>query len=54
MAGAHVTEMISQATSFMYLEGTMEELEDMVFPHPTLSEAMFEAAAKWLGKGIHY
>lgn len=54
MAGAHVTEMISQATSFMYLEGTMEELEDMIFPHPTLSEAMFEAAAKWLDKGVHY
>ncbi|WP_152657864.1 dihydrolipoyl dehydrogenase [Oceanobacillus sp. CFH 90083] len=54
MAGAHVTEIISQATSFMYLEGTVEELEDMIFPHPTLSEAMFEAAAKWLDKGIHY
>lgn len=54
MAGSHVTEMISQATSFMYLEGTIEELEDMIFPHPTLSEAMFEAAAKWLDKGIHY
>lgn len=54
MAGAHVTEMISQATSFMYLEGTIEELEDMVFPHPTLSEALFEAAAKWQDKGIHY
>ncbi|WP_040982350.1 dihydrolipoyl dehydrogenase [Oceanobacillus jeddahense] len=54
MAGAHVTEMISQATSFMYLEGTVEELEDMIFPHPTLAEGMFEAAAKWLDKGIHY
>src|SRR5690625_4725490 len=54
MVGAHVTEMISQATSYMHLEGTMEELDEMVFPHPTISEALFEAAAKWLGQGIHY
>ncbi|WP_047982683.1 dihydrolipoyl dehydrogenase [Ornithinibacillus contaminans] len=54
MVGAHVTEMISQATSFMHLEGTVEELESMIFPHPTVSEALFENAAAWLGKGIHY
>lgn len=54
MVGAHVTEMISQATSYLHLEGTMEELDEMVFPHPTISEALFEAAAKWMGQGIHY
>ncbi|MFD2131943.1 dihydrolipoyl dehydrogenase [Pseudogracilibacillus auburnensis] len=54
MVGAHVTEMISQATAFMHLEGTVEEMENMVFPHPTVSEAMFEAASAYLNKGIHY
>lgn len=54
MVGAHVTEMISQATSFIHLEGTVEELDSMIFPHPTMSEALFESAAAWLGKGIHY
>ena len=54
MIGAYVTEMISQTTYFMHLEGTVEELESMVFPHPTMSESLFEGASAWLGKGIHY
>ncbi len=54
MVGAHVTEMISQGTAFLHLEGTVEEVENMVFPHPTVAEGMFEAAASWIGKGIHY
>lgn len=54
MVGAHVTEMISQVTSFIHLEGTVEEIESMIFPHPTVSEALFESAAAWMGKGIHY
>jgi len=37
----------------MYLEGTTEELNRMIHPHPTLAEGMFEAAAAWLGKGVH-
>lgn len=54
MAGAHVTEMISEASAFILLEGTTDELAKMIHPHPTLSEAMFEGAAAWLGKGVHY
>ncbi|MGM8213442.1 dihydrolipoyl dehydrogenase [Virgibacillus sp. W0430] len=54
MVGSHVTEIISQATAFMHLEGTVDELESMVFPHPTISEALFEAASAYLEKGIHY
>ncbi|WP_027415366.1 dihydrolipoyl dehydrogenase [Aneurinibacillus terranovensis] len=51
--GSHVTEMLSTASAFMYLEGTVEEMANMIFPHPTVSETMMEAAASWLGKGIH-
>ena len=54
MVGAHVTEMISAGTAFMHLEGTVEEIESMVFPHPTVSEALFETAAAWMRNGIHY
>lgn len=54
MVGAHVTEMISQATSYMHLEGTIDEIDSMVFPHPTISETMGEAGSAWLEKGIHY
>ena len=54
MVGAHVTEMISQATSYMHLEGTVDEIDSMVFPHPTISESMGEAGSAWLEKGIHY
>ncbi|GIO26941.1 dihydrolipoyl dehydrogenase [Ornithinibacillus bavariensis] len=54
MVGAHVTEMISQATSFIHLEGTVDEINSMIFPHPTMSESLFESAAAWVGKGIHY
>jgi dihydrolipoamide dehydrogenase len=44
MVGSHVTEMISEASAFMYLEGTIEEVAKMVHPHPTISETFFEAA----------
>ena len=46
MAGPHVTEMISEASAFMYLEGTVEEAAKMIHPHPTISETFFEAAVK--------
>lgn len=53
MVGAHVTELISEASSYMYLEGTVDELNQMIHPHPSIAEGMFEAAAAWLGRGVH-
>lgn len=50
MAGAHVTEMISEASAFMYLEGTVEEAAKMIHPHPTISETFFEAAVNAVNK----
>lgn len=38
MVGPHVTEMISEASAFMYLEGTVEEAAKMIHPHPTISK----------------
>ncbi|WJN47605.1 dihydrolipoyl dehydrogenase (plasmid) [Priestia aryabhattai] len=44
MVGSHVTEMISEASAFVYLEGTVEEVSKMIHPHPTVSESFYEAA----------
>ncbi|MFS0907016.1 dihydrolipoyl dehydrogenase [Priestia aryabhattai] len=44
MVGSHVTEMISEASAFIYLEGTVEEVSKMIHPHPTVSESFYEAA----------
>ncbi|MED1795222.1 dihydrolipoyl dehydrogenase [Brevibacillus nitrificans] len=53
MVGPHVTEMISTGTAFLSLEATVDDVANMIYPHPTVSESFMEAAAKWLGKGIH-
>jgi dihydrolipoamide dehydrogenase len=53
MVGTHVTEMISQSSAYMYLEGTVDELAQMVQPHPSLSEVLMESANSLIGKGIH-
>lgn len=50
MAGSHVTEMISEASAFMYLEGTVDEAAKMIHPHPTISETFFEAAVNAVNK----
>ena len=50
MVGPHVTEMISEASAFMYLEGTVEEVTKMIHPHPTVSEAFYENAMHIVNK----
>ena len=44
MVGPRVTELIAEAVMTMRLEGTVEDLADAIHPHPTLSEAVMEAA----------
>ena len=51
--GAHATELIAEAGSALRLEATDEELVRAIHPHPTLSEAMMEAARVAAGRGIH-
>jgi dihydrolipoamide dehydrogenase len=53
MIGPHVTDMIAEATGMIRLETTTEELAHTVHPHPTLSEAVMEAAHVVLGQEIH-
>jgi len=45
--------MISEAVLAMTLESTVEELAHCIHPHPTLSEAMMEAARGLTGGAIH-
>jgi len=44
MVGPRVTEMIAEAVVAMRLEGTVEDLANAIHPHPTLTEAVMEAA----------
>lgn len=53
MIGANVTEMIAEIVAIRKLEVTGHELIKTVHPHPTMSEAVMEAAAAAYGEVIH-
>lgn len=53
MIGSNVTEMVAEAVALRKLETTGEELIKTVHPHPTMSEAIMEAAAAAYGEVIH-
>ena len=51
--GPHATELISEATAAVSLEATAASLFEAVHAHPTLAEAMGEAALAVHGRAIH-
>jgi dihydrolipoamide dehydrogenase len=53
MIGANVTEMIAEVVTARNLETTGHEIIKSVHPHPTMSEAIMEAAAAAYGEVIH-
>ena len=53
MVGANVTEMIAEVVVARKLETTGHEIIKSVHPHPTMSEAIMEAAAAAYGEVIH-
>ncbi len=53
MIGSNVTEMIAEAVVARKLETTGMEIVKSVHPHPTMSEAIMEAAAAAYGEVIH-
>lgn len=53
MIGANVTEMIAEVVAIRKLETTGHEIIKTVHPHPTMSEAIMEAAAAAYGEVIH-
>jgi dihydrolipoamide dehydrogenase len=53
IVGAHATEMIHELVMARTNEYTVEEVDLAIHAHPTLSEAIAEAALDSLGKMIH-
>ena len=53
MIGKNVTEMIAEVVTARKLEATGHEIIKSVHPHPTMSEAVMEAAADAYGEVIH-
>ena len=56
--GVHIfsvqaSELIAQAVLMMSMQATAEDMALTVFAHPTLSEAMHEAALSVHGRAIH-
>ena len=53
MVGYNVTEMIAEVVAARKLETTGHEIIKTIHPHPTMSEAVMEAAAAAYGEVIH-
>jgi len=53
LIGANVTEMIAELVVAKNLETTGHEIIKSIHPHPTMSEAIMEAAAAAYGEVIH-
>jgi dihydrolipoamide dehydrogenase len=53
MVGLNVTEMVAEMVVARKLETTGQELIKAIHPHPTMSEAIMEAAAAAYGEVIH-
>jgi dihydrolipoamide dehydrogenase len=51
--GSEATELIAEYGLAMTLEASTEEIHQTIHAHPTLSEAVMEAAAASLGEAIH-
>jgi dihydrolipoamide dehydrogenase len=53
LIGPHATDIISEAALAMKLECTSEEIGELVHPHPTISEALMEAARAVTNEAIN-
>jgi dihydrolipoamide dehydrogenase len=53
MVGPNVSDLISEAVLAIEMGAQLEDLAATIHPHPTLSEALAEAAEVALGRAIH-
>ena len=53
MVGAHASELIAEGTLALEMGATLEDLMVTIHPHPTLSEAILEAAEVAAGVAVH-
>ena len=51
--GAEATELIAELTLGKTLEATVEEIGHTIHAHPTMAEAVMEAALDAMGQAIH-
>jgi dihydrolipoamide dehydrogenase len=51
--GSKATEMIAAGVILIEMEITIEEASEVIYAHPTFSEAILEACADCLGKALH-
>lgn len=54
IVGPHASELIAECVIGRHLETTVEEMDRAMHPHPTLSEAVAEAALASLGRALHF
>ncbi|MFH1758315.1 MAG: dihydrolipoyl dehydrogenase, partial [Pseudomonadota bacterium] len=52
--GPHATDLIGEAVLSMHLEGTAADMARAIHPHPTLAEALMEAALDVDGMAVHF
>jgi dihydrolipoamide dehydrogenase len=53
MVAPHASELIAEATLALELGASLEDLLVTIHPHPTLSEAIMEAAEVAAGTPVH-
>ncbi|MFH1418603.1 MAG: FAD-dependent oxidoreductase [Planctomycetota bacterium] len=53
MVGPHASELIAEGTLALEMGATLEDLMVTIHPHPTLSEAIMEAAEVAAGVAVH-
>jgi dihydrolipoamide dehydrogenase len=53
IVGPHASDLIHEGVTAMQLEATVEDLMTMIHAHPTLAEALLEAALDVKGEAIH-
>lgn len=53
ICGPNASDLISEAALALEVVATAEDIALTIHPHPTLGEAMMEAAAHSLGHAIH-
>ncbi len=53
IVGPHASDLIQEATMALTLEATLDEFEATMHPHPTLTEALAEAALAAMGRPLH-
>jgi dihydrolipoamide dehydrogenase len=53
IVGPYATELIGQAALAIQMEATVDDLSEAIFPHPSLSESLPEAAREALGRPIY-